>query len=253
MSLLHLLESDDENAQRRIKARYARSSAEANGWRKPPYNSMMYRESVRLGWITPEEAEADRTRAQARAQRTGQMKRHGMMVSLGQRIPAMPPLRWTNEPPIPSNQYAPAMATTAARDARLTPQAKALLVVLHARCGAARQTDTTKGTLGSIMSRCTRSVQRYIAELVRFGYITAVTRTGRKNMHVGLRIHIRERAQPFFDNLAACSTWLARKLGQGDEIPSNFGGLVGETALSPKNQSNLYNRKESGFSPPLIT
>jgi hypothetical protein len=145
------------------------------------------------------------------------------------------------------------MATTAARDERLTPQAKALLVVLHARAGLERQTMTTKGTLASVMGRCVRSIQRYIAELVRFGYITAETRAGRSGLHVGLLIRVQEKARPFFDDVAACGRWLARKFGSDlpvSDLWSGNGGFRGETKLSPKNPAHFNNRGEMRVSTP---
>ncbi len=91
------------------------------------------------------------------------------------------------------------MSTQAARDDRLTPQSKALLQVLVARTGKGRSTDATKTTLGIIMNRCPRSVQRYVQELVKFGYIrTQIRKSRRTGFFVGLRIWIMNSVLPFF-------------------------------------------------------
>ena len=73
---------------------------------------------------------------------------------------SLAPARWFRPEPRPSVQYAGHMATTAARDRRLTPQSKAVLVVLRARCGHGTDTVTCKTTLAHIMGVCTRSIGR---------------------------------------------------------------------------------------------
>lgn len=248
MSLLQLLETEGEEAKRRISARYARNMAEANGWRKPPFGTMLYRESQNRGWITPEEADADRQIREARAARTGQQKRAGWSSLARLVAKSSPPLRWFRETPIPSNQYAPAMATRAARDDRLTPQAKALLQIIHARCGGSGMTQTTKGTLANIMSRCARSIQRYLCELQRFGYIAMETRRGKTGLYCGLVIRITRLAQPFFDDVAKCAEWLCKTF-TAENMPfalsegPNSCGFSEETTLSPKNQPIYSTRK----------
>lgn len=80
-------------------------------------------------------------------------------------LKVLTPTRWFRPEPRPSVQYVGHMATTAARDHRLTPQSKAVLQVLRARCGHGTVTPTCKTTLAHIMGVCTRSIGRYIAEL----------------------------------------------------------------------------------------
>lgn len=147
--------------------------------------------------------------------------------------------RHTRPAPNGSRQYANAMATTAARDDRLTPNAKALLQVLRARCGRGRQTMTTKGTLAAVMSRSTRSVRRYLGDLERFGYIvTAIRATGR-GLHIGLVVTITERVLPFFDEPAGLRRWLG-ETSTLDSLPFSAASPVkeGVTILRPKNQSD---------------
>ncbi len=56
----------------------------------------------------------------------------------------------------------------------------------YARCGNGTSTATTKTTLAHIMGVCTRSIGRYIRELIRFGYIETRTRRGAGGLYVGL-------------------------------------------------------------------
>lgn len=158
-------------------------------WEKPSYASEAYWQARYLGWITNEEAHIDSGNYQIRRNRT--------LKSKDQRSPAPP--RHLRPEPRPSRQWMRSMATTAARDDRLTPQAKALLQVIRARCGRDKDTTTTKTTLANIMSRCPRSIQRYLQELVRFGYIQTRTMKARiTGLYTGLRIRITEKVLPYF-------------------------------------------------------
>lgn len=140
------------------------------------------------------------------------------------------PVRWFRPEPRSSMQYAGHMATTAARDRRLTPQAKAVLQVLRARCGNGTHTATCKTTLAHIMGVCTRSIGRYIAELIRFGYIEARVRRGANGLYTGLVVRITEKVLPCFRK----SPWLAGWLAQN--LPAN-GANPDRTELSHTNHS----------------
>ncbi len=140
------------------------------------------------------------------------------------------PARWFRPVPRASVQYAGHMATTAARDHRLTPQSKAVLQVLRARCGNGTNTETCKTTLAHIMGVCTRSIGRYIAELIRFGYIEARARRGLGGLYTGLVITITEKVLPCFRKLPWLAGWLAQNL------PDN-GANFDRTELSYINHS----------------
>ena len=140
------------------------------------------------------------------------------------------PVRWFRPEPRPSVQYAGHMATTAARDRRLTPQAKSVLVVLRARCGNGIHTATCKTTLAHIMGVCTRSIGRYIRELIRFGYIETLTRRGAGGLYVGLIATITEKVLPCFRKLPWLAGWLAQNAPVNGAIPDR-------TALSHTNHS----------------
>ena len=66
----------------------------------------------------------------------------------------------------------------------------------------APMTETCKTTLAHIMGVCTRSIGRYIAELIRFGYIEARVRRGAGGLYTGLVITITEKVLPCFRNVA---------------------------------------------------
>ena len=129
------------------------------------------------------------------------------------------PARWFRPEPRSSVQYAGHMATTVARDHRLTPQAKAVLVVLRARCGNGNMTPTCKTTLAHIMGVCTRSIGRYIAELIRFGNIDARARRGANGLYTGLVVTIAEKVLPCFRKLPWLAGWLAQNMPDNGAIP----------------------------------
>ncbi|ALN75727.1 hypothetical protein M673_23545 (plasmid) [Aureimonas sp. AU20] len=131
------------------------------------------------------------------------------------------------------------MATTAARDDRLTPNAKAFLQVLRARCGKGRETTITKGTMGAVMARSARTIRRYLVDLVRFGYVELETRRNAQGLHLGLTVRITEKVLPFFEEAKGLARWLA-ETPKAAFLPfsgSVLSGKAGVTLLTPKNQS----------------
>jgi len=148
--------------------------------------------------------------------------------------PARP--RHSRPAPNVSRQYAPPMSTSAARDDRLTPQAKALLQVIRARCGKGTQTATTKGTLAAVLSRSTRSIARYLRDLEAHGYVrTSIKRTGR-GFHVGLVVTVLEATLPFWSETKALGRWLAETAGSFTPFSTETSSIQGMTILTPKNQ-----------------
>ena len=148
---------------------------------------------------------------------------------------SLAPVRWFRPEPRPSEQYAGHMATTAARDHRLVPQAKAALQVLRARCGTGTDTATTKTTLAHIMGVCTRSIGRYLADLVRFGYIETRTRRGAGGLYVGLVATITQKVLPCFRKVPWLAGWLAQNAATSN-VPTN-GANPDRTELSYTNHS----------------
>lgn len=157
-----------------------------------------------------------------------------------ERRAAPPSPRHLRPAPNESRQYAGAMATTACRDDRLVPQAKALLQVLRARCGKGRETKTTKTTLAAVMSRSTRSIARYLRDLEACGYIATRIRSTGCGLHLGLVVTITEKTVPFYETAGALASWLA---STPEALSHSFAGRVlsgkaGMTSLSPKNQTS---------------
>lgn len=155
---------------------------------------------------------------------------------------ASSPARWHRPEPRPSIQYAGHMATEAARDRRMAPQAKAVLQVLRARCGNGTRTETCKTTLAHIMGVCTRSVGRYIADLIRFGYIETRVRRGTGGLYTGLIVTITEKVLPCFRKTPWLAGWLAQNLPENGRIPDrtelsytnhSFKDFLPETGLPP--------------------
>jgi len=223
---LYAQENDPEliaSAKRLAQSALVRKTTQPTppaGWKKPVYGTPDYHRAMGWGWISPEEAAQDAERRE-RARRAAGTR-------------AAPPARHERPAPVDSWQFAQGMATTAARDDRLTPQAKALLQVLRARAGKGTETRTCKTTLASIMRRSTRSIQRYIAELVRFGYIVTKTRIGRRGLYTGLIISITEKVLPFW---ASRSSWQAWQAAQPCEVLA----FPDRTEMSPKKKTNIKN------------
>lgn len=152
---------------------------------------------------------------------------------------ARPMPRHTRPAPNESRQYAQPMSTTAARDDRLTPNAKAFLQVLRARCGKGRETTITKGTMGAVMARSARTIRRYLVDLVRFGYVELETRKNGRGLHLGLIVRVTDLVAPFYEEAKGLARWLA-------ETPAAafrpFEAVLsplksGVTLLTPKNQA----------------
>lgn len=155
-------------------------------------------------------------------------------------LAAKPP-RHSRPAPNASRQYAGEMATTAARDDRLTPNAKAFLQVLRARCGKGRVTEFAKQTMASVMSRSARTIARYLRDLERFGYIaTEIRRTGR-GFHTGLVVTLTEKVLPFYEEAKGLASWLAETPKMLDTVfVGRVLGKQGVTKLSLKNQTSIF-------------
>ena len=137
--------------------------------------------------------------------------------------------------PNDSRQYTNPMATTAARDDRLTPQAKALLQIIRARAGKGTQTTTTKGTLAAILNRSTRSITRYLRDLERCGYLQTRIRADTRGFHLGLALTITEKVLPFFSEMKKLAKWLGESAGLKPVVPfmpfsTSTPGMLGEAA-----------------------
>lgn len=146
--------------------------------------------------------------------------------------------RMVRPEPNASRQYSGHMATTAARDDRLTPNAKAFLQVLRARCGKGRSTEITKGTMGAVMARSARTIRRYLGDLERLGYITTEIRCTTRGLHIGLLVTITDKVTPFFEEAKDLARWLAETPAAALRPFKTVYDPVGPrvTILAPKNQ-----------------
>jgi hypothetical protein len=201
----------------------------------PAYNTPEYWRDCTRGWISDDE--------QRQHHADHEIRRRRALASRHRKAPA--PLRHLRSAPRDSKQFSKSMATLAARDDRLTPQSKALLQVLVARTGRGRFTDTTKTTLSLIMSRCPRSIQRYLQELIQFGYIRTQTRKSKRTgFFIGVRIWIMNSVLPFFAQQNADyapEKW--RDFGQSRRKPE-------ETKESLTNIKQIYLSAFSDKKPP---
>jgi hypothetical protein len=174
--------------------------------------------------------------AQRRSALVGQVK-----PDVAPRRNAPPRPRHSRPAPNDSRQYAAPMATTSARDDRLTPNAKALLQVLRARAGKGTSTMTTKFTLAAVMSRSARTVARYLRDLERFGYVSTEIRRNSRGLHLGLVVTLCEKVMPFFEEAKGLAAWLAETpKALSFAFTGHVLGFPRVTNLSPKNQPNKF-------------
>lgn len=184
------------------------------------------------------------TEAQRRSALVGQMT--PATLTEHRRWNVVAPSRYARAAPQQSRQYAPEMATTAARDDRLVPNAKALLQVLRARAGKGASTATTKFTLANIMSRSARTIARYLRDLERFGYVSTEIRSNSRGLHLGLVVTICEKVKPFFSEEKGLAAWLASTPAAIDLVFDNvLSTITRVTGLPPKNQPNRFPLKRS--------
>lgn len=200
-------------------------------WQKPSFGSAQYRYAVAVGWISDDELKADFEAVQQR--------RNTALDSQGQR--AAPRARDSNPAPRQTRQYGRDYGTEHLRDSRLTPNARNLLGLIRARCGDGIQTAFTKGTMANCLGVSVRSIQRYMQELVRFGYVVADIRRGWGGLHIGLIVKITEKVRPFYARPEMRAEWLKegmRKAVRSIQMPAKRG----RTRVSSKNKPiDLYN------------
>jgi hypothetical protein len=107
------------------------------------------------------------------------------------------------------------MLTTAARDQRLSSGTARFLQIVVAEIGNDGSRMISRARFAKLMGKCTRTIQRYLSELKRFGYMLAEAVHGRSGLQIGQRL----------------------TLGAG-VLPAN----PGETKLSPINRNFLYKK-----------
>lgn len=201
-------------------------------YKRPAFNTPQYWRDSARGWISEDQQCQNQVDFQTRRKRALDSKHNK----------ASSPHRHQRMAPRPTKQFSKPMSTQAARDDRLTPQAKALLQVIVARTGKGRYTDTTKTTLGIIMNRWPRSIQRYVQELIKFGYIRTQTRKSKKTgFFIGLRIWIMNRVLPFFAQKNSSDD-----ADQGLDLPGTPRNRE-ETKMSLTNHINIFKREKPAW------
>ena len=227
----------------RVNAYMERKGQEAgsrpHGFKKPPFGTSEYRHAHAVGWVSNEEALADRKAYLERSERA-----KASYGCLGKPNP-----RESRPAPRKTLQYAGAMSMTANIDDRLTPQAKATLGIIRAFCGKGRFVDTTKSFLATRMSRHARSILRYLTQLKDAGYIVIETRRNRIGMDIGIRIWITDAVFPFFAKDGPLAEWLART--------GHSSSKQGKTNMSSNNDSSkilflfpeFHRQKQPRYSP----
>ena len=213
----------------------ARLTPKPTHWLKPAFASQQYRYAVSMGWISDEEHKADHEAHRSRRERG--------RAAAG--TSAAEPQRFANPAPLETRQYGTDYSTEAARDTRLSMGAKALLQIIRARCGKGHRTAFTKGTMANVIGRSVRTVQRYVAELQRFGYIKTEIRRGWGGLHSGLNVWITEKVRPFYAQHDALAAWMADQARAVKREVVKTLDYSGRTKLSLTNQNNNYSYKGS--------
>ncbi|WP_245414008.1 hypothetical protein [Fulvimarina endophytica] len=112
------------------------------------------------------------------------------------------------------------------------------------------------------MARSTRTIRRYLIDLVRFGYIELSIQRNHRGLHLGLQVTLTEKVMPFFEEARGLARWLAETPAAVFEPFKGVltSGKQGVTLLSSRNQTSknhslsvLNGRgdvREAGFRPP---
>lgn len=153
----------------------------------PLFGTPEYWQAIEHGHITWEQAEA--------AQQARETRRQRALASASNRT--RDPRR-DKAPPEDSRQWARELSTAAMRDDRLTPGAKALLVLIAAEIGDFPRRMLAKGYLARRIKRSARTVQRYLVQLRRYGYIDTEEATAKSGWCIGQRIRLLSASLPFW-------------------------------------------------------
>jgi len=189
----------------RLRHKTERRSNEAgpkpHSWKKPPFGSPEYNAAISAGWISWEEAATDEqayvVKRDRAASTTWQRKRTS---------------RQERPSPIKNGQFSQKMSTEAARNQRLTPNAKALLQIINAYCGRRCVWFVTKTFLANSMGVHPRSIQRYLADLEREGYLHIdIDQSTYHGMVKGLVIRLAQKVLPRW-----LHTWWVENVGNLD-------------------------------------
>ena len=155
----------------------------------PDFGSPAYWRHVAEGRIAWSDAESSHQDHEARRNRARQALQEGARTANR---------RKSRPEPDQSRQWAREMSTRAFRDDRLTMGAKALLTIIVAECGDHGRRMLAKAYLARRIHRSARTVQRYLGQLRRLGYIATDTVRNRAGWTIGQRIGAAALALPFW-------------------------------------------------------
>jgi len=155
-----------------------------DGFQKPSYNTPPYVLALRCGWISAEEAQADRAVFEERRERSLQTCHRYSLYE-----------RPRSAPPQESGAYVPELAARLEDDPNLTDGARRcarkLVEFTYRTNRESRAIDVTVTYLMRALGKCRRTVQYYLRLLEREGYIRVDVITGAATrMCVGLAVHL---------------------------------------------------------------
>jgi hypothetical protein len=218
---------DQQSGRVQTRAPYQYGTLEYNRW---------FAAALRAKTYTWEQAERDQADYLARSQRARAAQASGARHD---------DPRANRPAPRPSKQWCQAINTRVAADDRLSQGAKNCLVFIVSEIGNRGQRILCNSYLGYLMSRSPRTVQRYIAQLKKYGYIKAVELHCQRGMTTGREISVVASAvRPFWHpevraELAAKSitTQTLENLGTTKMSPTK--------GLSDLLRSNIYGERTS--------
>lgn len=196
--------------------------------------------------MTWDEAKQNAAARQVRSTRAKQAQAKGSRT---------PDPRANRPGPNDSRQWAQSMQTTSARDPRLTPGARVLLQVIVAEIGHDPSRILCNGYLAARLHVSPRTVQRYIKQLLAYGYINAETiASERTGLDIGRRIWtIATKVRPFWHRLRAASRGHKAPDPAGKtHAPTEPRSFRGTTKLTPTNSPSGYKDQSSGLEPDHI-
>ncbi|KAA0676526.1 hypothetical protein [Azospirillum brasilense] len=162
---------------------------------RPKFGTPAYYAAISAGSISWEDADQDWQRVQERRQHW---------------VATPTPRRVFRDRPVRKRQYARAMATTVARDSRISSGAVRLLVILRAMCGERGFVATTNAALCDAVEKSPATIKRWLRELrgdlpggiPGDAYVTTdIIREG--GVPVGIYVELTKLVQPFYENITS--------------------------------------------------
>jgi len=90
--------------------------------------------------------------------------------------------------------------------------------------------------LANVMNRSTRTIQRYVADLVQFGYIVAHTKRNARGLYVGLVMRVSEHTKPFYEDIKRTTDVISQFFNLGASETDVYVSNSEKTPSSSKKQ-----------------